>query len=456
MNKLFNGIKLFKAKPARFVTDIIGAVPDPCQVEILESVANNPRTTVRSGHGVGKSTVMAWAALWFLICHPNPKVPCTAPTEHQLKDILWAELAKWIYNSPLKSVLSWTNERVFMKGHAATWFAVARTAAKADALQGFHGDHILFLIDEASGVKDDLFQPVLGALTTEGAKLLMAGNPTSISGFFADSHMSQMEQYHTIRVDGRNSPRVTAESVQLIIDMFGEDSDPFRIRVAGEFPKAMPDSFIPIDWIERNSKQSISDTLQYSVDLGVDVARYGDDNSVIYGVLDKTKAKRLEKISKNDIMQVTGAVVKHLRFFNTKYKNITPSVKIDCDGLGVGVHDRLKELNANGEIRCNLHECHFGGEGGRMRQGDPIAYANNTGLMWGKIRDMLQNNQLELENNKELKTQLSNRRYSLNSDGKILLERKEDMKKRGVKSPDDGDALALALYERRSSIAILP
>ncbi|MDE6837296.1 MAG: terminase, partial [Acutalibacter sp.] len=153
--------------PVEFVEDIIGATPDQDQARILRSVAANPMTTVRSGHGVGKSAVEAWTIIWFLATRPFPKIPCTAPTQHQLFDILWAEVSKWMRSNPaLANELVWTKEKVYMKGYPEEWFAVARTASKPDALQGFHAEDLLFIIDEASGVADSIFEPVLGALST--------------------------------------------------------------------------------------------------------------------------------------------------------------------------------------------------------------------------------------------------------------------------------------------------
>ena len=151
-----------------FVEDIIGAKPDADQADILNSLAENTMTSVRSGHGVGKSAVEAWAVIWFLLTRPFPKIPCTAPTAHQLNDILWAELNKWRRNNPLlEQELIWTHERLYLRGYPEEWFAVARTASKPDALQGFHAEHVLYIIDEASGVDDLIFEPVLGALSTD-------------------------------------------------------------------------------------------------------------------------------------------------------------------------------------------------------------------------------------------------------------------------------------------------
>ncbi len=171
--------------PVEFVQDILKADPDPEQKKILRSLVTNQMTSVRSGHGIGKSAVEAWSVIWFMCTHPYPKIPCTAPTQHQLFDILWAEISKWKRNNKtLDSELIWTKEKLYMKGHAEEWFAVARTASTPDALQGFHAEHMLYIIDEASGVEDKIFEPVLGALSTPGAKLLMCGNPTQLSGFF--------------------------------------------------------------------------------------------------------------------------------------------------------------------------------------------------------------------------------------------------------------------------------
>ena len=101
--------------PVKFTREIIGAQPEGYQADIMMGIAGNQMTSVKSGHGTGKTAVASWIILWFLSTRPYPKIPCTAPTEHQLKDILWSEIAKWLYNSPLKSDFAWTNEKVFFK-----------------------------------------------------------------------------------------------------------------------------------------------------------------------------------------------------------------------------------------------------------------------------------------------------------------------------------------------------
>lgn len=461
-------MRRFINSPVDFTTHIIGATPDAAQRAIMESVAKNQMTSVRSGHGIGKSAVESWLVLWFLCTRPYPKIPCTAPTDHQLKDILWAEIAKWIRQSrTLENVIVWTQERVYLKGHAKEWFAVARTATKPDALQGFHAEHILYIIDEASGVDDDRFEPVLGSLSTPGAKLLMCGNPTRLTGFFHDSHTKNRAQYSTFHIDGRKSRRVSQDFINTIIEMYGENSDVFRVRVSGDFPKALPDSFIPMEWCERQSEADRPAREPSRIDIGVDVARFGDDSSVIAPVRDKTLQDEPDIYHHNDTMEIAGYTIAAIRQYASIETVREIYVKIDCDGLGVGVYDRLREQREEIQNSINdkrreaaeqndtdpvpflleVYECHFGGEGGTVSPDDPVEYANSTGVMWGTVREALRKQTLVLWRDDRQITQLSNRRYSINSAGRIELERKEAMKKRGIQSPDIADALALAMYD---------
>jgi len=460
-------ILYYADRPVEFVEDIIRATPDERQADILRSVAENPLTTVRSGHGIGKSAVESWLIIWFICTRPFPKIPCTAPTQHQLYDILWAEVSKWVRNNPaLEQEITWTHEKVYLNGYPEEWFAVPRTATKPDALQGFHAEHILYIIDEASGVDDRIFEPILGALSTEGAKLIMCGNPTRITGFFYDSHHKNRAMFKTIHVDGRDSSRVSSDFVKTIIEMYGEDSDVFRVRVAGEFPSSLPNSFIRMEWCERQSKAAPPVADVERVDIGVDVARFGDDDSVLCPVLNKTHQEAPDIYHHNDTMEITGYTVQMIKRYAREHPAAAVYVKVDCDGLGVGVFDRLAELRPQiveeimeerrqqaGEdaelpdFYLEIIECHFGGEGGTVNADDPVDFANSTGVMWGAVREALRTEKLWLWYSDQQISQLSNRRYTISSAGKIELEKKEAMKKRGLKSPDIADALALAMHD---------
>ena len=187
-------LELYKTDPVKFVREVISAEPEPEQIEILKGLVDHGHVAVRSGHGIGKSTTMAWAALWFICTHPHAKIPCTAPTSHQLYDIFFSELLKWYkrLEEPFRNQFEHTTERFYHKQFRESWFIAPRTARveNPEALQGFHSENLLFLIDEASGVPDGVFEVAMSALTAEGNMVLMAGNPTRLSGIFYDSFHS--------------------------------------------------------------------------------------------------------------------------------------------------------------------------------------------------------------------------------------------------------------------------
>lgn len=436
--------------PVEFVEDIIGAKPDKQQSAILESVQNNTMTTVRAGHGVGKTAVEAWVIIWFMFTRPYPKIPCTAPTQHQLYDILWAEISKWIRNSPiLSNDLIWQNEKLYMKGYRSEWFAVPRTASKPDALQGFHAEYILYIIDEASGVDDKIFEPVLGSLSTEGARLLMCGNPTQLSGFFYDSFHKNRASYSALHIDGRYSPHVSEDFVNTIANMYGEDSDVFRVRVAGEFPLAADDVFIPLPLIEKSIMTECAQSIPISISIGCDIARYGDDETVI--CTNAGGAISLPVIRKGQsLMKTVGEIVAEYRVLLQKYPKYKGKVFVNIDdtGLGGGVTDRINEVKFEERLnRMVVVPINFSCKVSDDKAADH--YADLTTYMWSIVKKQLQNGELFLINDNVLVAQLSVRKYGITSSGKIVLESKKEMKKRGVGSPDRADALALSCYREK-------
>lgn len=449
-------ILYYADNPVEFVEDIIRAKPDSEQSKILRSVVTNPMTTVRSGHGVGKSAVEAWVVIWFMCTHPFPKIPCTAPTQHQLFDILWAEVSKWIRNNKaLRNELIWTKEKLYMKGYPEEWFAVARTASKPDALQGFHAEHLLYIIDEASGVDDKIFEPVLGALSTPGARLLMCGNPTQLSGFFYESHNKNKASYSAFHIDGRKSGRVPQDYVDMIIRMYGEDSDIFRVRVAGEFPLQEDDIFISLSLVENSIMTEYQPRDQPTIiHIGCDVARFGDDKTVIGYKIDE-KAEFYKKRQGQDTMKTADDIILLGEMLVHRYglKPETDSpipVKIDDGGVGGGVVDRLKQIKRNDPERFWWLEIYPVLFGQRIKH---KYYHDSTTYMMAIVKKLLQPFdedtgeqkpvELVLLDDDDLAAQLSGRKYFLTEVGKIKVESKEAMKKRGLPSPDEADCILL-------------
>lgn len=445
-------ILYYAQHPVEFVEDIIGVKPDAEQAKILRSVADNTMTSVRSGHGVGKSAVEAWVAIWFLSTRPFPKIPCTAPTQHQLFDILWAEISKWLRNAPgLQNEIVWTKEKVYLKGYPEEWFAVARTATKPDALQGFHADDVLYIIDEASGVRDEIFEPVLGSLSTPGARLLMCGNPTQKSGFFYESHTKNRAAYSAFHIDGRKSGRVSPEFVKKIVEMYGEDSDVFRVRVAGEFPLNEDDVFIPLPLVEKSIMTEFSERKTPDIiRIGCDVARFGDDKTVIGSKIDE-KVTIEKKRRGQDTMKTADDIVLLYYDLLKKYPTYKDPVivAVDDGGVGGGVVDRLKQMQRNNPEnlgQMNIVPVKFGQ---RIKHKH---YHDSTTFMMAVVKSLLSPHdedgnpkpvELILPDDDDLVAQLSGRKYALTENSKIKVESKKDMKERGLPSPDEADCVLL-------------
>lgn len=444
-------IRYYATHPVEYVQDVIRADPDREQAKILRSLADNKMTSVRSGHGIGKSAVEAWAVIWFMTTRDFPKIPCTAPTQHQLFDILWAEISKWRRNNPaLEQDLIWTKEKLYMRGYPEEWFAVARTASKPDALQGFHAENVLYIIDEASGVDDKIFEPVLGSLSTNGAKLLMCGNPTQLSGFFFDSHHKNRMNYKTFHIDGRNSTRVDQDYVRMIINMYGEDSDVFRVRVAGEFPLAEDDVFIPLPMIMKSIETEFHPRPDpFVLSIGCDVARFGDDKTVIGYRVDE-KVEFWKKRRGQDTMKTADDLVELAMMLEDRYKpEEAIPIKVDDSGVGGGVVDRLKQMKRINPGRfdfIDIFPVHFG------QKIKHKFYDDSTTYMMSVVKKLLQPYDDEgnrkpveiiLPEDENLIAQLSGRKYAMQDNGKLRVESKKVMKARGVASPDEADCVLL-------------
>src|SRR5690625_4698337 len=234
-------IPIYRKEPWTFAEEVVNFIPDTWQKEVLKDIVDHTHVSVRSGQGVGKTGLEAVIALWFLSVYPFPKVIATAPTRQQLHDILWAEISKWQSQSPLlESLLKWTKTKIYMRKHEERWFATARTATKPENMQGFHEDNMLFIVDEASGVADNIMEAILGTLSGENNKLAMVGSPTKTSGVFYDSHNRDRHHYRTHKVSSMDSTRTSKKNIDMLLEKYGEDSDVARVRIFGDitvFPK---------------------------------------------------------------------------------------------------------------------------------------------------------------------------------------------------------------------------
>lgn len=444
IDELVNSMKKYIQDPVLFVRNVLKVKPDKWQEECLQAIANNGRVAVRSGHGVGKTALESWVILWFLFTRPFPKIPCTAPTQQQLLDILWPEISKWLKRSELMdSLFDWQKTKIQNRIFPERWFATARTASKPENMAGFHEEHLLFVIDEASGVADQIHETIEGALTTKDAKLLLCGNPTKNFGVFKRAFFEDRYLYYTIKVNCMDTNRVASDYCQRLIRQYGMDSDVVRVRVLGEFPKSEPDGLIPLEKIEAAMMREIE--IDYDITtlhIGADIARFGDDETTIVPRIGN-KTLGLFHYTKQDTTVTAGKILSITLGLMKEYNKPFASVRIDDDGVGGGVTDILRERVFERNLNIEVIGCHNGG-----RANNPEHYANWITEQWCNLKQLLDGD-IEIPNDDELSAQLSTRKYSINSKGQIILEDKKTYKKRTHRSPDRADGLILAYADTK-------
>ncbi len=413
--------------PVWFSENILGTPLWSKEKEILEAVRDHAEVAVRSCHASGKTFTSARVAHWWLISHEEAVVITTAPTFRQVKEILWREIRACAAKTPLypKNAVLDTAIHISEK-----WFALGLSSDKAEQFQGFHSPHLLLIGDEASGIPEDIFQAMDG-LTPE--RILLLGQPLHNQGRFADSfrnpnvkkvHISAFDSPNVIEGKAVIPGLITQRDVNRIKEHYGEDSDVYRVRVLGEFPRADSDTLIALDEVERAMNREVNVLPQWEKKLGVDVARYGNDRSALV-VRHHEKVLRKDFYQGQDTMQIVGHTLRIAR-----EERIAPyNVFVDVIGVGAGVADRLKEQGwAVNEV--NVAES----------PKDTEHYANLRAEMYDKMKVWLKTAQLPKDDDFY---EMANVKYKFTSKGQLLLESKEDMKKRGIDSPDVADALAL-------------
>lgn len=447
----------YRKNPVLFAREVLLFEPDEWQAAALMDLAENPKVAVKSGQGVGKTGMEAVALLWFLCCYAYPRIVATAPTKQQLHDVLWSEVSKWMSKSPLLSeILKWTKTYIYMVGNEKRWFAVARTATKPENMQGFHEDNMLFIVDEASGVADPIMEAVLGTLSGENNKLLLCGNPTRTSGTFFDAFNADRGIYKCHTVSSADSPRTNKQNIESLIRKYGRDSNVVLVRVFGEFPKQEDDVFIMLSLIEHCCMLDLpEDTPIKRISFGVDVARYGSDETVIARNVGG-KITLPVMFRGQSLMTTVGKIVQQYREVIREFPSYRGKIYVNIDdcGLGGGVTDRLEEVKREEKLsRMVIVPVNAAGKVPDEDVGNAKAsdiYDNMTTYLWGTVKDLLIAEELSLQNDNEMVAQFSCRKYRLTSRGKMLLESKEEMKKRGIDSPDRADAVSLSCYERKT------
>lgn len=446
-------IAAWRADPALWVREVLGADPDAWQRDYLAALASTTsaqRIALQACAGPGKSAALAWTALWFLSVWgtrvDHPKGAAVSIDADNLRDNLWAEVALWRARSELlTSSLSLTSERLAWRGYEATAFVAARTWSKrasadeqAMALSGLHGQYVLALIDESGGIPPAITRKAEQALSTgpRWARIVQAGNPLTREGALYEAATSR--DWRVIRITGdpddpERSPRINIEWARERIARYGRENPWVQAYILGEFPESSINTLLSPDEVrEAIARPLMHDAWSWSQPrLGVDVARYGDDRTVIYprqGLISWRPVIMRHARDSAVSVDIAGHVLEEW----SRHKS--ELVLIDnTGGWGAGAYDVLR---AGGQ--CEVVGVQFGGT--------PILprFANRRAEMWWSMAEWIRRGgsiaQPEPEGLVEELTQVT---YTYRPDGRLLIESKDQLKERLGRSPDVADALAL-------------
>jgi len=468
---------LWRAEPETFVRDVLGVTTLwRAQVEVLESLRDNQRTCVAAAHDVGKTYLASCVMWWWALAFQPSKVITTAPTQRQVEQLLWSEIrsrhaqmeqlhGRTGIPAPL------TTEWYMDRDEEPDWFGVGFATRADDAtthatkMVGYHSPNLLLVFDEAGGIPKAIWDSAEGLMTSDqGAPLtrdgvaharwLAIGNPTDPTSEFARAYKSA--DWHSIRIDALEHPNVAGTGepttwgvsrkwVEQMRRKWGEHSPLWQSKVRGIFPTSGTDTLISVADFEaarRRVKPDVKDERKPSI--GVDVARFGTDETVIY-VIDRVSVLYVEARQGQDTMWTAGRVLALAEQFGLNFADAR-RISIDDTGVGGGVTDRLRELGwyVNAE--------NFGGR--PKLTSNETKLANRRTELWWDLREWVRHEACLAGASDEitdtLLDDLTTPTYRTMSDSRIMLERKADIKARIGRSPDHGDALALALAYRRA------
>lgn len=417
--------------------------PDQWQVDVLSDFKEHIkgkksvafREAIASGHGIGKSALTSWLIQFFMSTRPHPQIVITANTWSQLSTKTWREMAKWHKLLINKDWFEWTATKFYHKDHPETWFAspIAWSKENAEAFAGAHEDYVMFIFDEASKIDDAIYETAEGAMTTPGSCWFLFGNPTQTTGRFKEVFPGGRfaKQWQSRNIDSRTAKKANREEIEQWRELYGEDSDFFRVRVRGLFPRAGSLQLIGQDIIDAATRRFASDDWQSTVALypkvmGVDVARFGDDDTAI----------RTRQGPQIRLVAVHNGLDSMLcaRIIAEAIDTENPDVAfVDEVGIGGPIIDRLHQLGYRQVVGVVSSEA--------ARESNRLA--NKRIEMWEDMAIWLKDRGVLDPNDRQLIAELSGVEYGYErKTERKILESKKDMKVRLGCSPNHADAVA--------------
>lgn len=444
--------------PVKWAEDVLEVHLWSKQKEILMSLVDNKKTAVKSCHAIGKTFLSAIAACWWVSTRPNSMVRSTAPTYRQVHELLWEEIRK--FHAQYKLVGRITQSDEWKRELFGTEIQVGSGSKPADGdIHGFHGVHrvdgVLVILDEACGVPDNLFTASDAITTGEYDRVLAVGNPddpnTEFGRIFKDKSVdveTGENIWNLITVSAYDTPNFTGELVPEVVrknliqakwvsqrkSEWGEDSSRFKAKILAEFPDQSNDSFFSQKSIDMAYETTIAPSNEYIV-LGVDIAGHGDDDSVIY-INKGGHVRHYESWSDGNAMYSARKVLQ------CALESGAHEVRIDGSGLGAAIVDAISEMPEMSRVPLWVRV-----NGGNQAQ-DQNAHLNARAEQYDTLRKLMESGQVDLDPEDEsLNRQLLAIRYQFSTRGSIQIENKRDMRKRGVKSPDELDAVVYATMD---------
>lgn len=392
------------------------------------------RLAVGSGHGVGKSAFVAWIIYFLMSTRVDTRMAITASTQFQLEDKTWPELAKWHNLALNRHWFHWTattfSFAAYPEDKRKNYRATAATVSKdnTEAFAGLHneGRTVAVVFDEASGVEPKIWEVAEGALTDGEGFFLAMGNMTKPDGEFVDCFDKNAHIYRTRNVDSRDVSHTNKNALNDIIRKYGIDSDEVKVRIRGMAPSQSFNGFIQVDAVRDAIERDLEPDHGAALIMAVDVARFGNDETVIGYRQGRNGRKEYKAFKGLNTVKVTDIVCKEADIHRPD------AIVIESTGPGAGVIDQLRDRG------YKVHEVHPGSAAGEFEH-----YVNKRAEYWSKMRDWIYDVGC-INDDPELFRELTTIQYTLDRhEQRIRLEAKEDMKKRGLSSPDRADTLAL-------------
>jgi phage terminase large subunit len=453
----------YQRDPEGFVRDVLGVRLWGRQLDVLRAVAasRRARVAVRSGHKVGKSRVVVCLALWFACCFPDARVVLTSASFRQVRGILWRELKRLyrgarvplggeLHKAP-DNGLEWDDGRE-IKGF---------TTDDPERMAGISGENVLFILDEASGIAQDIFDAIEGN-RAGGARLVMTSNPTKTTGEFFDAFHSKRHLYTCIHISSLESPNVAANDNAIPglatkewcdekLAEWGEDSPLYQVRVLGNFPKQGSDAVIALAAVEEARKRWDDAANDNDLDddeprrpyigpqhgrlhLGVDVARFGDDESTVYArrgrfIVDYEVVHGMDTQALAELVERVAA-----RHWQEGEKDL-PLVKVDTIGVGGGVADKLRRNQRLRVVDIVVSET----------SDDEEKYSRLRDQLWFGLADWLKTGAIPADG--KLEGELVSPTYGFDERGRRKVVSKDKIKAKLGRSPDRAEGLMLSVYE---------